>query len=182
MEETAKAESFRIIPAETPAHITATKALFTAYAEWLNLDLTFQGFTEELQSLPGKYSAPQGEILLAYSTTEPDQPLGCVAVRPLLTKPDVDVDANANASATATCCEMKRLFVSPEARGMGLGKALVDAIVQRARGLGYREMRLDTLPMMAGAIGLYRRAGFGEIAAYYETPLEGTLFLGLDMS
>lgn len=178
MEETAKANPFRIIPAETPAHIAATKALFTAYAEWLNLDLTFQGFTEELQSLPGKYSAPEGEILLAYSTTKPDQPLGCVAVRPLPTKPGVDVDAN----ATATCCEMKRLFVSPEARGMGLGKALVDAIVQRARGLGYREMRLDTLPMMAGAIGLYRRVGFKEITAYYKTPLEGTLFLGLDMS
>jgi ribosomal protein S18 acetylase RimI-like enzyme len=77
---------------------------------------------------------------------------------------------------------MKRLYVAPEARGMGLGKALVDAIIQRAKELGYREIRLDTLPSMTGAQQLYKRAGFVEIQAYYETPLEGTLFLRLDLS
>lgn len=77
---------------------------------------------------------------------------------------------------------MKRLYVTPEARGLGLGKALIHAIVQQAKELGYREMRLDTLPTMEGAIGLYRKVGFVEIPAYYETPLRETLFLKLDLT
>ncbi|KAL4893647.1 acyl-CoA N-acyltransferase [Aspergillus ambiguus] len=171
--------SFTIIPAATPAHIAAARALFTAYTDWLNLDLTFQNFASELQSLPGQYGAPHGALLLAYST-RPDsagQALGCIAVRPLpAAKPG---SGSAPAGVASECCEMKRLFVAPEARGMRLGEALVRAVVRSARELGYREMRLDTLPMMQGAIALYRRVGFVEIPPYYETPLEGTLFLSL---
>ncbi|KAL4934551.1 GNAT family N-acetyltransferase [Aspergillus undulatus] len=143
--ETAK---FRIVPAHTAEHIATARSLFTAYVDWLNIDLTYQDYPLELDSLPGKYGAPHGELLLAFSIE--DTPLGCVAVRPL------------DQGETQTC-EMKRLYVSPEARGVGLGKALVAGIVQRAKELGYEEMRLDTLPSrMQETIQLYMRLGFVE--------------------
>ncbi|KAL4993002.1 acyl-CoA N-acyltransferase [Aspergillus recurvatus] len=158
---------FRIIPAQTAEDIATSRRLFTAYVEWLNIDLSFQSFQSELDSLPGKYGAPHGELLLAYSTD--NTPLGCVAVRPL--------------DNSKQSCEMKRLYVAPEARGMGLGKALVAAIVQRAKELGYTEMRLDTLPSrMQGAIALYTRVGFVERPPYYETPMDETIFFALDLS
>ncbi|KAE8142536.1 acyl-CoA N-acyltransferase [Aspergillus pseudotamarii] len=169
---------FRIIPAHSAKHIEAAKALFMSYTEWLGLDLTFQGFASELQSLPGQYAAPHGELLLAYSTEE-EIPIGCVAVRPLK---QMSGDNQRDVRSHRGYCEMKRLYVSPEARGTGLGKALVNSIVERAKDLGYKEMRLDTLPSMMSAIQLYKRVGFLEIAPYYETPLEGTLFLGLDLT
>ncbi|KAE8146885.1 acyl-CoA N-acyltransferase [Aspergillus avenaceus] len=166
---------FRIIPAQSSEHINAVRGLFTAYTAWLGLDLTFQGFAAELQSLPGQYAAPCGELLLAYST-EGDTPIGCAAVRPLKQSSDAERGVSGG-----DCCEMKRLYVVPEARGMGLGKALMNAAIQRAKDLGYTEMRLDTLPSMQGAVQLYERLGFLEIPAYYETPLEGTLFLALEL-
>ncbi|KAB8254804.1 acyl-CoA N-acyltransferase [Aspergillus pseudonomiae] len=169
---------FRIAPAHSTEHFEAAKALFTSYAEWLDLDLTFQGFASELQSLPGKYAAPHGELLLAYSADE-GIPIGCVAVRPLKQR---SVEMQGDVQSHRGYCEMKRLYVSPEARGTGLGKALVNSIVKRAKDLGYKMMMLDTLPSMIGAIQLYKRVGFVEIAPYYETPLEGTLFLGLDLT
>ncbi|KAL4818687.1 acyl-CoA N-acyltransferase [Aspergillus spinulosporus] len=158
---------FRIISAQTAEDIATARSLFTAYVEWLNIDLGFQDFQSELDSLPGKYGAPHGDLLLAYSTE--NKPLGCVAVRPL--------------DDSKQSCEMKRLYVSPEARGMGLGKALVAAIVQRAKDLGYKEMRLDTLPSrMQGAIVLYTRVGFVKTTPYYETPMHETIFLTLDLT
>lgn len=160
---------FRIVSAQTPEHIATARELFTAYVEWLSIDLSFQSFQSELASLPGKYGAPHGELLLAYSSV--NTPLGCVAVRPL------------SDEGKGQACEMKRLYVSPEARGMGLGKALIAAIVQRAKELGYKEMRLDTLPSrMQGAIQLYTRAGFVETHPYYETPMDETIFLALDLT
>ncbi|RHZ50021.1 GNAT family N-acetyltransferase [Aspergillus thermomutatus] len=170
--------SFQIVPAQSAEDLATARTLFTAYAESLGIDLTFQSFESELQDLPGQYGSPHGALLLAYGIN-PKIALGCVAVRPLVHKGH---EAAQSQNQVRFCCEMKRLYVSPEARGMGLGKALVDAIIQRAKDLGYREMRLDTLPSMTGAQQLYRRAGFIEIQAYYETPLEGTLFLGLDLT
>lgn len=184
---------FYITTVQHEEHISAARALFIAYTEWLNIDLTFQDFASELQSLPGKYS-PQhgGELLLAYSADEQKTPLGCVAIRPLKPgSPSAEQDDSQVQNHEAqseppqrprVCCEMKRLYVSPEARGMGLGKALTDAVVQKAKELGYGEMRLDTLPSMAGAIQLYRRLGFVDIPPYYETPVEGTVFLSLNLT
>lgn len=151
--------AFHIRPARSAADLDAVRALFGVYAASLDVDLCFQGFAEELAALPGKYAPPAGELLLACG--ERDEPLGCVALRPI----------------TADWCEMKRLFVTPEARGMGVGRALVDAIMAEADRIGYREMRLDTLPGMTGAIALYRQAGFRPIEPYYDTPVAGTLFL-----
>ncbi|KAL4944433.1 hypothetical protein BDV06DRAFT_90469 [Aspergillus oleicola] len=160
---------FRIVPAQTAEDIATARSLFTAYVDWLNIDLTYQDYQSELDSLPGKYGAPHGELLLACSTD--GAPLGCVAVRPL------------DDQSEGQTCEMKRLYVSPKARGMGLGKALVTAIIQRAKELGYKEMRLDTLPSrMRQAIKMYTRLGFVETRPYYKTPMDETIFLALDLT
>lgn len=137
--------------------------LFGAYASSLPIDLEYQGFEEELASLPGKYASPGGAILIARDANA--AALGCVAMRPM--EPGV--------------CEMKRLYVAPEGRGMGLGKKLALAIIEAARTAGYREMRLDTLASMAEARGLYRSLGFVEIGPYYETPVENTVFMSLTL-
>ncbi|PWY95318.1 acyl-CoA N-acyltransferase [Aspergillus sclerotioniger CBS 115572] len=167
--------TYHIIPATTPSHLTTARTLFTTYAQYLNIDLTFQNFEAELSSLPGKYSPPDGEILLAYSNTSPPMPLGCVALRPLPSPPE----------SPRQYCEVKRLYVAPEARGLGLGRALVNAIVERARELGYREMRLDTLRTMEGPVRLYQSLGFVEIEPYYDAtaaPLyKEMVFLGREI-
>lgn len=110
--------------------------------------------------MPGQYSPPAGELLLAHSLGW--EPVGVIGMRPL--------DA-------AGACEMKRLYVRPEARGCGLGEQLILALIARAQELRYREMRLDTLPTMLGAQALYRRLGFGDCEPYYSTPVMGTVFM-----
>lgn len=156
---------FRIEPARSATDLEAAARLFDAYAAALGVDLAFQGFAAELAGLPGKYAPPFGELLLARGNR--DEPLGCVGLRPL--------DGE-------RAYEMKRLYVTPAARGLGVGKALVDAVIREARRIGYREMRLDTLPAMAGAIGLYRRAGFAPIAPYYRNPIPETVYFGLSLA
>jgi GNAT superfamily N-acetyltransferase len=125
--------SFRIAPVRTATNLASTVRLFRAYASSLDIDLSYQDFEAEMEAMPGKY-APAGELLLARDSN--GTPVGCVGLRPI--EPD-------------GCCEMKRLYVSPEVRGLGLGERLVDAVVKEAERIGYREMRLDTLPSMAGA-------------------------------
>lgn len=156
----------RIASARSPADLDAARTLFAAYAASLGVDLSYQGFEAELAALPGAYAPPSGALLLARAA-EGGEPLGCVAVRPM--------DAPG-------CCEMKRFYVSPAARGLGLGRALLDAAVEAARTMGHREMRLDTLPFMSAAAALYRRAGFVEVAPYYHTPVAGTLFMARDLT
>jgi ribosomal protein S18 acetylase RimI-like enzyme len=151
---------FRIGPALAAADISDTARMFEAYAASLDVDLAYQGFAAELAGLPGLYAPPAGALLLARGLG--GAALGCVALRPM---------------AADGCCEMKRLFVAPAGRGLGLGRALLDAVLGAAARLGYREMRLDTLPTMDAAIALYQSAGFRDIAPYYATPVAGTLFL-----
>lgn len=155
----------QIIPVRSTADLKATERLFSDYASSLGVDLAFQDFAAELATLPGKYAAPAGELLLARDSH--GGPLGCVGLRPLL--PD-------------GCCEMKRLYVAPRGRGLGLGKTLIDAIIKEGVRIGYREMRLDTLPGMIEAVALYRKAGFLPIEPYYDTPLAGTTFLGRSLA
>jgi ribosomal protein S18 acetylase RimI-like enzyme len=150
-----------IMPARSPEDIAAVARLFQAYAASLSVDLAYQDFAAELAGLPGSYAPPSGRLLLARDAA--GQALGCVALRPL-DPPSV--------------CEMKRLYVAPAGRGMGLGRALVVAVLAAGRACGYREMRLDTLPDMSAAIALYREMGFAPVPAYYATPVAGTLFLG----
>ncbi|WP_029006102.1 GNAT family N-acetyltransferase [Azorhizobium doebereinerae] len=149
-----------ITPVRTPADLAAVAGLFRAYAAALDVDLAYQDFAAELAMLPGKYAPPGGELLLARD--EAGTPVGCVALRPL---------------EAPGCCEMKRLYVAPEGRGGGLGRRLAEAIVAAAERIGYGEIRLDTLPAMAGAQALYGKLGFETTAPYYATPVAGTLFL-----
>jgi len=134
---------FQITPVRTAADLEATITLFRTYAASLDVDLAYREFEGEMAAMPGRYAPPAGELLLARDAD--GRAVGCVGLRPL--------DASG-------CCEMKRLYVAPEGRGGGLGKALVDALVAVAEGIGYREMRLDTLPSMAGPQALYRKLGF----------------------
>jgi GNAT superfamily N-acetyltransferase len=153
---------FRISPASAAQDLGAVADLFARYAASLPVDLSYQDFASELAALPGKYAPPGGQLLLA---RDPDgAPLGCVGLRPI---------------PLAGCCEMKRLFLLPNARGLGLGRAMAEAVIEEARRLGYRELRLDTLPTMDAAMGLYERLGFDRIAAYYEPTPAGTVFMGL---
>lgn len=152
---------FDIRSVRSPNDLKAAVALFEDYAASLNIDLCFQDFAAELAAMPGKYAPPRGELLLARNGR--GKAVGCVAVRPI---------------AAEGVCEMKRLYVAPSGRRSGLGRALVAAILAEARRIGYREIRLDTLPGMAEALQLYESEGFKTIEPYYDTPVAGTIFLG----
>jgi GNAT superfamily N-acetyltransferase len=149
-----------ITPALVPEHIKLVGELFVEYAESLGFDLCFQDFERELAELPGEYAPPRGRLLLGW--TDGDA-VGCVALRP--------IDGQA--------CEMKRLYLRPTARGHGAGKALAVAVIDEARAIGYRVMRLDTVPWMTTAITLYKSLGFREIGPYRHNPIEGAKFMEL---
>lgn len=154
--------------ATTPADVAQVRRLFEAYQRELDVDLCFQGFDRELASLPGEYSPPRGRLLLAGPL---DAPVGCAALRPLSVsdRPDGSVG------------EVKRLYLAPEARGSGLGRALVERTITEACAIGYRELRLDTLAQMEVARALYQSLGFREIAPYYWNPLPGVCYMALPL-
>jgi putative acetyltransferase len=154
--------SVSILRAESPDDFACGRVLIEAYAASLGVDLEFQGFSGEVARLSVEYARPAGALLLARDT-KTGTPLGCVAVRRL----ERDV------------CEMKRLYVAPEARGRGVGRALVVAIIDEAHALGYERMRLDTLISMHAARQLYTALGFREIAPYRYNPLDGTSYMEL---
>jgi putative acetyltransferase len=151
----------RIFQANSQQDIEQARTLFEEYQTGLGISLCFQNFDQELKNLPGDYAPPDGRLLLA---TDDAAVAGCIALRKLA--PDV--------------CEMKRLFVRPTHRGTGLGRTLVESLIDEAHRLGYKKMRLDTLPgRMDKAIALYRSIGFVEIDPYYEKPVEGAKFMEL---
>lgn len=145
--------------ATTKEDFDAAQALFREYVADLDFDLDFQDVDEELEALPGPYAAPDGAILLAEGQ---DTPVGVVAVKPL---------------EEAGVCEMKRLYVKPEYRGRGIGRALGEAILEAARSLGYETMRLDTVASMRPARSLYRSLGFTQRSPYYHNPLENVVYM-----
>jgi ribosomal protein S18 acetylase RimI-like enzyme len=148
--------------AALPDEVPVVRQLFREYAAGVGSDLCFRGFEAELAGLPGPYAPPRGRLLLAWNGTHA---AGCVALQP------VDDDA----------CEMKRLFVRPEARGSRLGRRLAQRLCDEARVAGYRRIRLETLPAMAAAIRLYASLGFRPVAPYAAQPVAGALHFGLDL-
>ncbi|MCG8615937.1 MAG: GNAT family N-acetyltransferase [Desulfobacterales bacterium] len=151
-----------ILQATTDADMDVIRVLFREYENYLQVDLCFQSFEAELAELPGKYAPPEGALLMA---AEQGNVLGCVALKKL----------------EDGVCEMKRLYVRPDARGTGLGRQLAVRIIRAAREIGYREMRLDTLDKLTAAIALYRSIGFRETDPYYSNPLPGVVYLTLDL-
>jgi ribosomal protein S18 acetylase RimI-like enzyme len=158
------ATDFSIRPVRAADDLAAVVALFEAYVATLDVDLGYQDFSGELAGLPGKYAPPQGELLLARDAA--GRPLGCVGLRPI--HPD-------------GCCEMKRLYLLPAARGRGLGLAMTEAVIRTARALGYDELRLDTLPSMTTALRLYDALGFERTDPYYAPTPDGTVFMRLKL-
>jgi ribosomal protein S18 acetylase RimI-like enzyme len=157
------AGGFEIVEALGAGEVARCRELFVEYQEGLGVSLCFQGFDRELAGLPGDYAPPRGRLLIA---TAGGAPAGCVALRPL----GDDV------------AEMKRLYVRAAHRGNDLGRALALRIIAEARALGYRTLKLDTLPSMAAAQALYARLGFVDTAPYNDNPIGGVRFLELDLS
>jgi putative acetyltransferase len=154
-------KSFSIKQAESSEQIAHARELFLEYAQSLGFSLCFQSFDQELARLPGDYAPPDGRLLLAEYE---GQLAGCVALHKL--EPGI--------------CEMKRLYLRPQFRGKGLGRALADAIIAEARSSGYQRMRLDTIePIMKDAVAMYRQFGFQEIAPYRPNPIAGAKYMEL---
>jgi len=149
--------------ARDAADIAACRELFVEYQRELGVSLCFQGFDRELEGLPGDYAPARGALWIAIVE---GAPAGCVALRDL----------------GQSQAEMKRLYVRPAHRGIDLGRALAQTAVQRARSLGYRTLKLDTLASMRAAQGLYARLGFVDTAPYNDNPIGGVRFLALDLA
>lgn len=155
-----------LLPPGSSADWEATRAIFQDYANSLKVDLGFQGFEDELNALPGDYAQPRGALLLAWV----DGALaGCCALRPL------------DSSDYTNAAEMKRLYVRPAFRGLGLGRQLTEGILDAARQSGYSCVLLDTLDDMESARALYEDLGFQEIPPYYHNPHAGAHYLKVDI-
>ena len=152
----------RLTRVESEEQVEEVRTLFKEYEGATGVDLCFQNFGQELASLPGDYAPPAGRLIIAYDDADA---AGCVALR----------------KVDGVVCEMKRLYVRPAFRGTGLGRTLAEHIVGEAREIGYGRMRLDTLPTMRSAIALYRSLGFKEIEPYRFNPVEGTLYMELEL-
>jgi ribosomal protein S18 acetylase RimI-like enzyme len=148
--------------AEFPRDLAEVRSLFREYADGLGIDLGFQDFEAEMAELPGKYAEPEGRLFLAWSGTAA---IGCVALRPL----------------AGDSCEMKRLYVRPQARGEQLGRRLAQHICKEALQAGYSRIYLDTLPTMEAAQQLYQSLGFRPTEPYVFNPIPGTRYLTLDL-
>jgi putative acetyltransferase len=161
--EEPSSKGFRIVGASTNDDIQTLRSLFQEYAAWLDIDLSFQNFQEELAGLPGEYAPPDGRLLLALSGNDTS---GCVALRRF----------NEHA------CEMKRMWVRPKFRGRGLGRLLAEKVIAEARKIGYSQMLLDSLPSLGNALGLYRSLGFREIPPYRYNPDPNAVFMQLRLA
>ena len=151
----------KLIQATSDEEIRQARQLFEEYAAWLDLNLCFQNFDKELAGLPGQYAPPSGRLFLA---NDNDQIAGCIALRQI----------------GDGISEMKRLYVRPDFRSQGLGRRLTETLLREAREIGYRRVRLDTLPgKMDQAIVMYRALGFKNIEPYYNNPVAGAAFMEL---
>lgn len=155
-------EAVELVYVESGPELEEIRALFLEYARSLDFNLCFQSFDKELLELPGRYAPPQGRLILCRVD---GAAAGCIAVKPL---------------RGVGLCEMKRLFVRPEFRGKGIGLKLATRLIEDAKQIGYRAMRLDTIVgRMDAAIAMYRSLGFNEILPYYDNPVPNAAFFEL---
>lgn len=154
---------FTIRPMNGPEDIAAAQRLLRQYHDGMREDRCFVRFEQEIRNLPGDYIPPHGEFLLACIGNEA---VGCVALKPM---------------ATPHCSELKRFFVHPEFRGQGIGLALFRAIIGHAYSVGYREIRLDTIPTLEKAIAMYRQHGFVEVEPWVDPVPSAVLFMALHL-
>lgn len=152
----------KITRAHTPKYLATVRELFREYADSLGVDLCFQDFEKELAGLPGDYAPPNGRLYLAF---DGKNPAGCIALRKI----------------TGDVCEMKRLYVRPLLRGKGVGRHLARKVIGDARRIGYQRLRLDTLPSMKRAQALYTSIGFKLIPPCRDNPVEGAMFMELNL-
>lgn len=157
-----------IVEAVDEDQVAEVKSLFLEYADALDFSIAHQGFEEEMATFPGAYAPPDGVLLLALVA---DNPAAAVGLRPL-----------GEETSALKYCEMKRLYVRPDHRGLGLGRKLSIRLIERAREAGYEAMRLDTVLSMTAARGLYRSLGFSAIPSYNESPLEGAEYYELALT
>ena len=155
----------KVHKAESRGDFDEARVLFREYGASLDVDLGFQGFEEEIATVPGKYTWPRGALFLASDTD--GQAIGCVGVRPF---------------DRPAACEMKRLYVRPIGRGRGAGRALAVEAIRFASAAGYREMLLDTMPSMEAAIWIYRSLGFEPIPPYWNNTVPGILYFRRPLS
>jgi len=152
----------KIVPAQTDEDFDIAKKLLVEYENSLSFHLSFQNFENELANLTGVYVSPTGCLLLAVYK---GQSVGCVGLRKL----------------SDQVCEMKRLYVREQFRGLGFGRALVEAVIEEARKFDYNYMRLDTVPSMEVASTLYMSVGFKKISTYRYNPIEDAVFMELKL-
>jgi GNAT superfamily N-acetyltransferase len=150
--------NFSIVEVSSEVDLESVKQLFTAYVQWLNIDLRFQQYEEEFNNLPWKYALPLGNLFLAKVDGEP---VGCVAIKPF----------------AENVCEMKRLYVPDAYRGLGVARKLVTHCLAWSKKAGYQKMVLDTLRTMTPALSLYKGFGFVETEAYYFNPQPTVVYL-----
>ena len=163
-----------IRPARSRRDLESARALFVEYATSIKVDLCFQDFERELATLPGAYAPPRGRLLLAGG---PDAAFGCIALRPLAS----GCGCGSTGAESAGRGEVKRLYVQPMRRGERWGERLARELLDQARAIGYRELKLDTLDWMAEARALYASLGFRECAPYYRNPLAGAVYMSLSL-
>lgn len=154
--------NIKIISATSNEHVTRAKELIQEYVLSLGFDLNFQNFKEEIDSFPAQYSPPRGCLLVAQYE---NKIVGCVGLR----------------DQGSDICEMKRMYIQPDFRGQGAGKALTRGLIDKARGMGYIRMRLDTLSSMEAAVRLYISFGFKEISPYRVNPIKGARYFELKL-
>jgi len=148
---------------ESEMHLDCIRKLFREYVASLGFELDFQDYEKEFTELPGEYAPPDGRLILALVEREP---VGCIGIRKI----------------DETTCEMKRMYVKPGFRGKGIGRRLAGIVIEEARKIGYKTMRLDIIASMKEAISLYRSLGFREIAPYRYNPIERATFMELKLA
>lgn len=153
----------KLTEAKSPDEFKIAIDLFKEYAIQIGVNLEFQNFSNEIENIESQYSRPKGVLFLA--NQEGNFPLGCCAIREL----------------KDTICELKRMYLRKEGRGLGVGKQMLSKAIETARQMGYRKMRLDTLPSMTAAISLYQSVGFYDIEPYRYNPIPGTRYFEIDL-